>query len=465
MKTRKMLIAVFAVLALAVGAAQAADAVVLYSEDFEGSGDLDLLSDSPHSWVKYGTSTIRISDDTSLDGLAIDGSTLSSASIALYNHTFDGGATFEQGKLYTLSFDAYATADDVGCDLGLADGPAGFYGAIGPTATGWECHWNSVTPETVPVTIVSGDGLNEVVHVVWYLDLGDTDQMWASVSDGTKTWTTAKYAFDDHKLMQSVGYWENQLAGGFDVDNIVVAEVPEETWETVLDENFNAYPDGTLLSTATGWTSIHGDVEIWNHWMTGSQIILGATINSGLPENLEQRPLGSAPTRFTRALSRSVRKGEHIRATAKIHNRYAVPGSYFGFTSTALTQPKGAIWQCNGTQWSFLVLPPFVNEGEEVVLGPYWHFSESPTWEHKVIVAEVHLDAEANTIWGVLRTSDGSFSYTPSAVPFIDGTESQVDAAYLWWTGVGPGVDSMDVDDILVEVVAVPPTGTLVVVR
>lgn len=455
------LIAVTVVAGLCVGSAHAAGNV-LYSEDFESSSDLQLLSESPHSWTKYFNTprTVQISDDTSLDGLAIDGSTLSGDAYSLYNVTFDGGATFEQGKFYTVSFDAYAEASDTGCTIGLTDNGVGIYAPIGPnaTGTGWAGDWAAVIAGSGPGTIVDGDGIGEVVHIVMYVDLrGVTDQIWASVSDGVKTWTTAKYEMDARQLVNSIGYWENQQAGSFDIDNIVVAEVPEETWETLLDEDFEAYPDGTWLSTAAGWTSIFGDVMITNHWMTFSQIIQGSTITSKYP---------AAPTRFTRDLSRSVRKNEHIRAMATLHNRWSTPGSYFGISSSALTQPKGAIWQCDGTVWYLIVLPPFVNEGEDVVAGPYWNrTTESPTWDHLILRAEIHLDAEADTVWGVIRLLDGSVAYTSSVVPIIDGSENQVDVAYLWWTGLNPGNDGLDVDDILVEVQALPPVGTVVVVK
>ena len=77
---------------------------------------------------------------------------------------------------------------------------------------------------------------------------------------------------------------------------------------------------------------------------------------------------------------------------------------------------------------------------------------------------EIHLNAESNTVWGVLRHSDGVTESTSAVVPILDGSEVGLDSVYLRWTGLGPGIDGMDIDDILVEVQR-HPSGTLLQVK
>ena len=233
--------------------------------------------------------------------------------------------------------------------------------------------------------------------------------------------------------------------------------------DVLLDEDFDAYADGTWLSSI-GWTSINGDVQITNHWMTGSPVIQGSTITAGIvPDGHPGLPGGSGPTRLYKTFSRPVRRNEHLKASVLLHDRYAVPLSWFGIgDSTVGLPPNGVLWGCNGTEWQFIVLAPLV--AVDVIDGPHWSVYDTPTWDHAVVTAEIYLDAASNTVRGVLKHSDGVTEYTSAVVPIIDKSEEGLDSVFLRWTGLGPGIDGLDIDDILVEVQTLP-AGTVLQVR
>ena len=234
-----------------------ANATVVFSEDFEGGTDGQLLSAAPYSWnvqgLISGSTEVQVDSANSfLDGLSVNGST-GTSTLGIYNHALPAQTA---GALsYTVTADVFAA--ELGNGHGTHQSGFGFhkidsfpaYGTVSYDKTqfggGWYLDIRGLTgidPDRYPFSSPV-QGVDKSVVATVSLDLV-TNQVTGSIFDGTNTYSiTQSFPAGAASAIDSLVYVSGAStfhAGSLDIDNIVVTEVvvPEPTSCLLLSLGF-----------------------------------------------------------------------------------------------------------------------------------------------------------------------------------------------------------------------------------